>query len=185
MTFDDCRAKIAGMVRPRYPYSAPKAFAPLSRAALSAAGVFERAETPAIVLERIAYGAGSTIWYCVRGTQLWTALTNRLRPRSLVSFYFDERIAKTVYDTSARTALETWWTRDGDAVLLTLVPNDIELDYWTIGGDTDLDDLEADGDLKPGDEIYIGPYPARDNDGTNAITVVLPDEDGVVRRHAY
>lgn len=114
-----------------------------------------------------------------------TALCRRLRPGSWVSFYFDSRIAKVTFDASARAALQAWAQRDIDAVLLTIVPDDFELDYWTIGGEQDLADLESDGDLNAGEEVYIGRYPGPDNDGTNAITIVLPDEDGVVRNHPY
>jgi len=122
---------------------------------------------------------------------MYTAPTRRPRsraafwPGSSVSFFFDNRIAKTVYAAAARAALETWWTRDGDAVLLTLVPDDFELDFWVIAGCQDLADLEQDSDVKCGDEIHIGPYPARDNDSVKAIHLYLPDKDGIVRPHPY
>jgi hypothetical protein len=143
------------------------------------------AEKDMIVLERIARGAGSTNWYHVHGTDAVTALTRRLRPGSWVSFFFDNRIVRASYDEAARALLETWWRRDGDAVLLTLVPDDFELDYWTIAGREDLADLETDGDLKLGDEIYVGAYPSADNDGARAISLHLPDEDGIVRGHPH
>lgn len=137
------------MPRPRPPYRPPETFATLARDALLAAGIFARADEDAIVLERIANGAGSTNWYHVRGIEMLTALTRRLWPGSSVSFFFDNRVVKATYDASARAALETWWRKDGDAVLLTRLPDDFELDYWTIAGDQDLADLEAEGDLKP------------------------------------
>lgn len=172
------------MTRHRYPHHPPEGFAALAHEALVRAGVFARADEDMIVLERIASGAGATNWYNVHGADTLSALTRRLWPGSSVSFFFDNRIAKTVYDASARAALEAWWTRDYDAVLLTLIPDDFELDYWGVAGHQDLVEREGDGDLKDGDPIHIGPYPASDND-TGAITIYLPDKDGIVRPHAY
>src|SRR5215469_7465121 len=57
---------------------------------------------PAIVLERIARGAGATNWYrCADHTRL-TALTAELQPGSVVSFYFDNRIANRRYTPETR-----------------------------------------------------------------------------------
>jgi hypothetical protein len=33
--------------------------------------------------------------------------------------------------------------------------------------------------------IYVGRYPGRDNDGGNAVTLTLPDLDGMTRAHPY
>jgi len=33
--------------------------------------------------------------------------------------------------------------------------------------------------------IFYGPFPSPDDDGVNAITIVLPDVDGFVRPHPY
>jgi hypothetical protein len=38
--------------------------------------------------------------------------------------------------------------------------------------------------VRPGHTIFIGRFPARANDN-GAVTVVLPDLDGVTRRHPY
>ena len=39
--------------------------------------------------------------------------------------------------------------------------------------------------LGPDATIYFGAYPARDDDGRQAITVVLPDRDGVICPHPH
>jgi hypothetical protein len=39
--------------------------------------------------------------------------------------------------------------------------------------------------IKQNEQLYFGPFPARDNDGQSAITLVLPDKDGVVRQHPH
>jgi hypothetical protein len=33
--------------------------------------------------------------------------------------------------------------------------------------------------------IYVGSSPRRDNDGVNAVTLTLPDLDGITRAHPY
>jgi hypothetical protein len=39
--------------------------------------------------------------------------------------------------------------------------------------------------LAPSTLFFFGQFPARDNDGDSAITVILPDTDGVVRDHPH
>lgn len=173
------------MAKARYPHSPPEAFAPFVQAALDKAGLLARANGDMIVLERIAYGAGATNWYHVHGPEALAALVRRLWPGSSVSFYFDNRIAETAYGPEARAALETWWKLDEDAVLLMPGTGDFELDFWSIAGHGDLADLVQDGDLREGDIVRIGRYPGWDNDGVNAIELVLPDKDGIVRSHPY
>lgn len=46
----------------------------------------------AIVLERIACGAGATRWYFCRNEDALRAIETELSPGSVVSFFFDERI---------------------------------------------------------------------------------------------
>ena len=51
---------------------------------------------------------------------------------------------------------------------------------------TDIKELlEFVSNLEPADLFFFGQFPARDNDGINAITITLPDADGVVRAHPH
>jgi hypothetical protein len=57
-----------------------------------------RHPTGAVVLERIARGAGATRWYSLRDPEKLHALAERLTPGSSLSFYFDDRVRAREYD---------------------------------------------------------------------------------------
>ena len=59
-------------------------------------------QAPAVVLERIARGGGTTNRFLLRTPNDLEALSNRPRPGSCVSFYFDDRTRRL--QRSARTA---------------------------------------------------------------------------------
>jgi hypothetical protein len=73
--------------------------------------------------------------------------------------------------------------RDHDAVGGTLSGARIEVDVEFIAGPRDLAEY-AEG-LTPGTRAFYGPFPARDNDGEFAVTLDLPDSDGIVRQHPH
>jgi len=68
---------------------------------------------PAIVLERIARGAGATNWYRCADHAHLAALAAELHPGSLVSFYFDDRITSCRYSSEVRAvaAAHGWPSR--------------------------------------------------------------------------
>jgi hypothetical protein len=59
----------------------------------------------------------------------------------------------------------------------------VELEVDFVGGPDEL--VEYAATLGSASRVYVGPFPGRDNDGRHAITVVLPDADGVTRAHPY
>jgi hypothetical protein len=61
--------------------------------------------------------------------------------------------------------------------------NEIEIDVEVITGQSQLLELTSTFDL--GTRVFYGVFPARDNDGVDAISVVLPDRDGVVWPHPH
>jgi hypothetical protein len=157
-------------------------YAALALAAISATPVSQLLDKrSAIVLERLARGGGGTHWYYVTSPDRLADLSAELRPGSFVSFYFDDRITEgdpvTTRDLIAAIA-----TLDGDAVVAAF-DGDLELRIDLPAGKADLDDFLA--ALEPGDRFLYGAFPAAENDGRNAVSLVLPDADGVVREHPY
>lgn len=163
-----------------------RSFDDLAAQALSAAGLFERcASGKAIVLERIAAGGGRTCWYFVDRVDDLPSIISKLSPGSLVSFYFDARFKQASYESKTRAAIEQVWLEHREAVVAIRKPQAFELQVTYVSGYEELDDLETCGDLGPGIEVFVGAFPATDNDGEHAITLTLPDADGVVREHPY
>jgi hypothetical protein len=136
----------------------------------------------AIVLERIACGVGATRWYFCRDRHALAAIEGELSPGSLVSFYFDERIRKVILSPSVRSEIEQISARDGDAVVCVL-EDDIHIRVDFPSGPLDLDEFAS--TVGPGATVFVGAFPARDNDDVRAVTVTLPDADGIVRPHPY
>lgn len=137
----------------------------------------------AVVLERIARGAGATRWYRLRDFEQLRSLTKRLSPGSSVSFYFDDRVRAQEYGGEVREGILRIAESDGDAVVGTLKADAIELDVEFIAGPSELEEYAE--SLTPGARVFYGPFPARDNDGEFAVTFDLPDSDGIVRQHPH
>jgi hypothetical protein len=141
------------------------------------------ATRPATVYERIARGAGATSWYyCSDGSAL-ARIAELLRPGSVVSFYFDERLARHAWSPDLPARIMRIVAETGDAVVGSLRPDGVVIDAILILSKADLDEGLA--ELGPVSELYCGAAPSRDNDGVNAVTFQLPDEDGVVRPHPH
>lgn len=136
----------------------------------------------AVVLERIARGGGATRWYyCPDGMTL-DSLEADFRPGSKVSFYFDDRILRVPFSQELRKDIEIIVSRYGEAVVGVAREHDSLIDVEFVAGPTDLAEVM---DVAIPAVMFIGTFPAPDNDGTAAITVTLPDSDGVVRDHPH
>jgi len=143
----------------------------------------------AIVLERIAFGAGATNWYHCTDHARLTALAPHLSPGSVVSFYFDDRITYCRYTPKVHERMLDLMRRQrdlgdtGEIVFGQLASDDlhINVDYPSTPGY--LDELTQ--TLGTHSWIYFGPFPGRDNDGSNAVTLTLPDLDGIARAHPH
>ena len=159
-------------------------FVTLAQAVLDGTTARQRlAETQeAVVVERIARGAGATSWYLLRCSDDLDALAARIRPGSRVSLYFDNRFMIGDFGDDARKAAVGIIERDGEAVLGALRPSGIEADTDFPSSADEADDFARD---HPNSTIIVGAFPAPDDDGVNAVTVDLPDADGVVRPHPH
>lgn len=159
-------------------------FKPIVHAALALTPIIDRlAATSAVILERIARGGGATKWYyCVDRNHLQSVET-QLSPGSAVSFYFDDRMRSDFYSTELKSRVETIIAETGEAVVGVLCEDGMHINVEIIAGLHELAEFVS--TLGPTSRVFYGAFPARDNDGIRAVTVVLPDADGVVRAHPH
>lgn len=140
-------------------------------------------DRPAVVLERIARGAGSTRWYRITTVRDLERLYDVLAPGSVVSFYFDERISVLEWGDETIIRVLDLVAAHGDAVVGTQRADGLELSVQFVGGANELDEFA--GGLALGAQVFVGAFPAAENDGCDSVTVALPDRDGVVRGHPH
>lgn len=141
------------------------------------------ADRPAVVLERIARGAGATRWFRVVTAQDLERLVGVLSPGSLVSFYFDDRVSALTWSDEAVVRVLDLVAAHGDAVVGIPREGELELVVEVVAGANELNEV-AEG-LGFGAEVFVGGFPAAEDDGADSVTVVLPDQDGVVRAHPH
>lgn len=149
-------------------------------------GVRERLDTApggAVVLERIARGGGATRWFVCHDRGALDAIAARLSPGSVVSFYFDDRIDERRFEPGLRSEVERIVRETGEAILAQLGPDSLELEIEYVTALSEFDEYAE--TLGSDSTLFVGTFPARDNDGVNAITVTIPDRDGVVRAHPH
>jgi hypothetical protein len=140
-------------------------------------------ERPAVVLERIARGAGATRWFHVVSAGDLELVCNELAPGSTVSFYFDNRIALLPYGDEIVMRILDLIAVHGDAVVG--VPKDGQLEFSVdfVAGANELDGFAE--NLPRHSSVFVGAFPAADDDGHDAVTLTLPDRDGTMRRHPH
>lgn len=139
--------------------------------------------TKAVVLERIRYGGGATKWYyCCNKDQLET-IQAELSPGSAVSFYFDNRIRDKIYSTELVPELEEIIKKTGDVVVGLLSEDGLHIDVEYVDNPQELAEIISSFDDRT--RVFYGAFPARDNDGVHAVSLILPDEDGIVRPHPH
>ena len=134
------------------------------------------------MLERIARGGGATNWYVIQTADDLQTLAERLRPGSLVSFYFDDRLVIGPIDREARAAILEIAERDTSAVVGALDERDIQLTVDFPSSGSELDEFVTEHE---GATFVFGRFPSSDDDGSSAVTLTLPDADGVARPHPH
>ena len=138
---------------------------------------------PAVILERIAKGGGATNWYYCNDETKLEAITSILSPGSVVSFYFDDRIRKSRYTPELITEIQSSIQETGEVVVGFLATDLIHIEASVVVSHDELVELMS--SLTSSVELFYGVFPARDNDGVSAITLQLPDLDGVTRSHPH
>jgi hypothetical protein len=139
--------------------------------------------TAAVVLERIAKGGGATKWYYCPGKAHLEAIEAQVSPRSVVSFYFDDRIRGDNCSPEVMSAVERIIARTGEAVVGALGEDGLHIDVEILTGPNELAAFAS--KISPASRVFYGVFPARDNDGVQAVTVVLLDADGIVRPNPH
>ncbi len=140
-------------------------------------------ERSAVVLERVARGGGATRWYYIEALDKLSALVDLLSPGSAVSFYFDGRVERRCFDDDFVDVVLDVVEGHGEAVVGVLSTDQLIIDVEFIAGLGDFTELF--GAIVDGTVLFVGAFPARDDDGVDAVTIDLPDADGVVRRHPH
>lgn len=154
----------------------------LAHAALEESGIAKRvSERTAVVLERIAYGAGSKNWYEIERPEQFDHLVEALAPGSSVIFYFDGRISESAVSDATTASILEIVAQDEDAFVARRTDG-IELEFDYVAGPDELAEFLA--RLQPGEKILYGRW-GMDDDGESVMTAYLPDRDGTTRRHAY
>ena len=135
----------------------------------------------AVVLERVARGAGETRWYVAEEPSDLPAISLQLGPGSRVSFYFDDRLRFRPWGSDFVD--EFLRVGQPEAVVGRRTDDPVRLEVDFPGGLAALTDFV--GPAPEGDLLLLGAFPAADNDGESAVTITLRDRDGVVREHPH
>ena len=172
------------MATPAGTESTNTAFNAIVRSALDRTAVRQLlTDRPAVVLERVARGAGATRWFYLASVRDLDTASDRLAPGSRVSFYFDSRIAAYPMNDATVTRILDLITSTGDVVLGTLGADGLEIFVHLVAGTNELGEFTE--EVAHGAEVFIGAFPAADNDDHDAVTLTLPDRDGVTRSHPH
>jgi len=137
----------------------------------------------AVVLEHIAYGAGQTNWYYCQDRAQLDVIEGMLLPGSVVSFYFDGRLGPCPWKPALVGELEAIIVATYGAVLGWLAEDGMTIDATQVVSRGELAEIAA--TLAPSSQVFCGAFPARDNDGARAVTMTVPDLDGIVRPHPH
>ena len=152
-------------------------------AAIEHLGVTRANFRSVVILERVARGAGMTNWFACDTWRKLEQAVEKLRPGSVVSLYFDNRIGRTPYPSSLAIEIARIVQETGDCVVGRLEEDGVTLRVQFVSSLAEWEEI-ADG-IAITEQIYYGPFPGRDNGGEEAITFTLPDSDGVVRAHPH
>ena len=99
-----------------------------------------------------------------------------------MSFYFDDRIRRVMYTPEHSSDMEQIIMDTRDVVVGFLTNDHVSIEMNIISGPEELVQTLSTFDL--GSAIFYGATPSRENDD-RAVTLVLPDDDGLVRPHPH
>ena len=151
---------------------------------LDAWGVVHRLQhAGAVVLERIARGGGDTRWYCCDNVAALTSIRDRFSPGSVVSFHFDDGMKRCLVCDLPMDEIDAIIAREGECIVGRIGHDGIDIETQVICASAEIPAEFP--DLRDGERLVYGPFPAPSNDGVNAITFILPDDDGVFRAHPH
>lgn len=136
-----------------------------------------------VVLERLARGGGATKWYLIRSREDVEPVFEMFRGGSCVSFYFADQLHAEVDTDDARQRMFDELSVEGELVAGYPSEFNPELDMEIISGPGELGSYVV--SHPEGQVIVWGRWPGKDNDGRDAITINLVDDDGIIRSHPH
>jgi hypothetical protein len=132
-----------------------------------------------VVVERLARGGGATRWFSCGTIEEVEQLLPDLRPGSRVGFFLDDRIRRERYSHTVEEMIWGELADVGEVFVGRVRPSSLELDVQLL----DLADCaEALAGIPIGEVVYVGTFPAFEDDGQSCLVFTPPDTDGVVRR---
>jgi len=143
----------------------------------------QKVRARAVVLERVAFGAGETNWWHVSSRDGFEWVVRAARPGSVISVYVDDQIAEVPYFEEGRATALGILEQVGEVCLGLLGADGLTIEMEFIAGLDDLAEFEETLGVKS--RVFIGQFPARTDDGVTAVTMTVPDKDGVVRGHPH
>jgi hypothetical protein len=158
----------------------------MTRQLIADAGLSARISKPwrrVVVLERLARAGGAANWYLIRSKEDFDRVLQVLRGGSCVSFYFADQLHVETDTDSARQRMFDVVTSTGEVIVGYPAESVPELDMEIISGPGELGSYLM--SHREGLLVIWGAWPERDNDGCNAITIDLVDEDGILRSHPH
>jgi hypothetical protein len=153
------------------------------RAVLERARIRDLLTSTAVVLDRIARGGGACNWYYCRGAAELDTLEERLSPGGVVTFYFDDAIRRSFKSPQLNAEIEKIIAEMGDAMVGVLGEDGVEVTASIVVSGEDLAEFMS--EVPSTALVFYGTFPGREDDGRRAVTVTLPDRDGVIRSHPH
>lgn len=126
-----------------------------------------------VILERVAWGAGQTRWYVAYDSNELEVILSGIARGSVISCYFDDRIRKSSWSISTRKEILDVVKATGDCVVAKPEVGTNILDVAFVAGENDIDEFFL--EMTDGEVIFFGAFPARDDDGNDAVSWVVPD----------
>src|SRR4051794_1425689 len=139
----------------------------------------EESPTGVVVLERLPRAAGQTRWFRCTTPDALLSVFEALRFASRVSFYFDNRIEDRAVDGGLRRTTSRLLAEHGEIVVGILAADGIEVEVNLSTSESEV--AEVLGLARSASRVFVGAWPAPDNDGFAAVTAIVPDADGTVR----
>ena len=131
----------------------------------------------ALVLERVARGAGSTRWWSCASTDDFLGIYAQLRPGSDVVVYAGEEVHVDDLDQHIEARIWEAAAAQGEVLFGAQRPGTTEFEAFFL----DPNELEAAlSRVSRGDRVLWGLQPATET-GPDALAFTPPDDDGVVR----
>ena len=107
-----------------------------------------------------------------------------LRPGSVVSFYYGNQIRIGSYGDDVKRQIADKINVFGDClVAVRSRAGSLALNPEFLTHTHEI--AELDSELEIGTEVFFGPYPEKEDDKKRAITITMPDSDGVTRGHPH